>query len=645
MNLQPKHIALSILLILYILLSVATLSYAYFTNEGFGFPLDDPWIHLQFAKNLHQYGSFSYYQDEMVTSGSTAPLYTLLLAAGFFFTNNELILSYVLGILFSLLAVVYFYRLLEILFPTKTLYAFAGTLLLVLEPRLQWAGLSGMETSLFIFLILATSYYWMKRAPVATGLFGGMLLWTRPEAIILFVALGADLVLARIAVSREGKKTESSRAGTLQWLFPTLAVLGALGAGYVLFNYLLSGSLLPNTYAAKVKYYAHGGGMYPSRVLQFLSDGHLIVFSVLAAAGIAQTVTSVIRRRPAIILVPLLFSVGMFLAYWIKLPYLYQNGRYLIPILPFILLLGLVGMDWLLTVAGRTIRLGEQQRKALTVVLFLYLGIHFLVGSWESRALYQDFCKYISDRQVRTALWIRDHLPGNAVVATHDVGAVAYYSERRIVDMVGLISPEMIENIGHLDRLKAFLIRGGVTHLALLRNWFEVVNVNPVFQTNEQTPEIMEVFEFDPDKAHFTSSQVGKLTDVGWQFLVRGNVVQGVTLVERAVQLDPNSSRARHRFGWGLMMIGRLDQAEEELNKALELHPTNWEARFALAQVSLRRNRPREAIGRLEQLTKDKPDMVPAYQALAQIYAQTGDTARARLLVDEFHKRNKQATD
>ena len=68
-------------------------------NGGSGFPLDDAWIHLQFARNLHEYGSFSYFQDRMVTSGSTSPLYTLLLAAGFFLTSNEMILSYALGIL------------------------------------------------------------------------------------------------------------------------------------------------------------------------------------------------------------------------------------------------------------------------------------------------------------------------------------------------------------------------------------------------------------------------------------------------------------------------------------------------------------------------------------------------------------------
>ena len=63
-----------------------------------GFPLDDPWIHLQYAKNLHDFGSFSYYRNELVTAGTTSPLYTFLCAAGLFVTRDVMVLSYTLGI-------------------------------------------------------------------------------------------------------------------------------------------------------------------------------------------------------------------------------------------------------------------------------------------------------------------------------------------------------------------------------------------------------------------------------------------------------------------------------------------------------------------------------------------------------------------
>ena len=77
-------VALALILALGLAASCLTGSRAFQRNGTNGFPLDDPWIHLQFAKNLHAYGHYSYYKAEMVTSGSTSPLYTLILALGFF---------------------------------------------------------------------------------------------------------------------------------------------------------------------------------------------------------------------------------------------------------------------------------------------------------------------------------------------------------------------------------------------------------------------------------------------------------------------------------------------------------------------------------------------------------------------------------
>jgi len=46
-----------------------------------GFPLDDSWIHLHFARNIAEGAGFAYNPGAPV-AGSTAPLWTLLLALG-----------------------------------------------------------------------------------------------------------------------------------------------------------------------------------------------------------------------------------------------------------------------------------------------------------------------------------------------------------------------------------------------------------------------------------------------------------------------------------------------------------------------------------------------------------------------------------
>lgn len=646
MKLEPKHVVITVLLLAGLLMSVLTASFAYYTNEGFGFPLDDPWIHLQFAKNLHHYGSFSYYKSDIVTSGSTAPLYTFLLAAGFFVTSNEMLLSYALGVGFLLCGAISMYRLSEKLFGDRIAVAAAATLLLVLEPRIQWIALSGMETTLFVFLLLAVVYYYFARRPVPLGICAGLLMWTRPEAVILFGAILANEVYHRFIVAGANKRREEEHV-PLRWLTLSTIITALLALSYVAFNFLLSGSLLPNTYAAKVKYYAAGGEDFPAQVLTFLTGGVHGVLGVLAGIGILAVLVDIVKRRESRFLIPLLFSAGMFLAYWMKLPYLYQNGRYLMPILPFVILLGLSGTDVLFRLASPVVAFlaSEKAQAVVKHLVFALLVVLSAYGSWDGRTMYQDFCKYITDRQVKTALWVRDHLPKDAIVATHDVGALGYYSERRIVDMVGLISPEMIQNIGDLGKLEESLVRQHVTHLAVLRSWFEVVNINPIYQTNEQKPEVMEVFEFQPARIHITSKRVNWLTNTGWQYLIRGNVQQGGPYVENAVQADPNSSRAHHHFGWALMMVNQFERSELEFRKALELQPDNWRAYFALAQIPLRQGKTQEGIAKLQQLLKLNPSMLVALQQLGQIYQAQGDTAQARKYLDLYKAKMQPNSD
>ena len=54
----------------------------YLLDGRLGLPLDDGWIHLQFARNLAAGEGLAYNPGELV-AGSTAPLWTALLSIGF----------------------------------------------------------------------------------------------------------------------------------------------------------------------------------------------------------------------------------------------------------------------------------------------------------------------------------------------------------------------------------------------------------------------------------------------------------------------------------------------------------------------------------------------------------------------------------
>ncbi|MCZ7668389.1 MAG: hypothetical protein M5U34_14955 [Chloroflexi bacterium] len=81
----------------YLLLALLTLAVSAFfirsqlavTGGVLGAPLDDAWIHFQFARNLSQGNGFSFNPGE-ATPGSTAPLWTMLLAGVGLFTEDFL---------------------------------------------------------------------------------------------------------------------------------------------------------------------------------------------------------------------------------------------------------------------------------------------------------------------------------------------------------------------------------------------------------------------------------------------------------------------------------------------------------------------------------------------------------------------------
>ena len=186
--------------------------------------------------------------------------------------------------------------------------------------------------------------------------------------------------------------------------------------------------------------------------------------------------------------------------------------------------------------------------------------------------------------------------------------------------MVGLVSPEMIDNIGNLDKLRQYLVRKKVTHLALLRNWFEVVNENPLFQTDESSPEIMEVFPFDPARAHFTPQLAGRMSGAAASELSAGNLVEAGRLLTNSLEIDPQSSRSHLLLGRAFYLAGNLKRASEEVQTALRLHPQYWEAHAASAEISLKENRPGEAVNTLEALIKTNPSYANGYRLLAGVY-------------------------
>jgi hypothetical protein len=72
---------------------------------------------------------------------------------------------------------------------------------------------------------------------------------------------------------------------------------------------------------------------------------------------------------------------------------------------------------------------------------------------------------------VDTAKWVAQNVPSGALIAAHDIGALGYFDQHELVDLAGLISPEVVPFLANDDRLAAYMDAQGVQNLIAFPGW------------------------------------------------------------------------------------------------------------------------------------------------------------------------------
>ncbi len=95
-----------------------------------------------------------------------------------------------------------------------------------------------------------------------------------------------------------------------------------------------------------------------------------------------------------------------------------------------------------------------------------------------ARAYAQDV-RIIDTELVAAGSWLATETPSPAVVGAHDIGAIGYFSERKLVDTAGLISPEVIPFIRDEPQLLKFLEQTGVAYFVTFPSWYPQLVQDP----------------------------------------------------------------------------------------------------------------------------------------------------------------------
>ena len=414
-------------------------------------PLDDVFIHFDFARQAARGHPFEWSPGAGYSSGGTSLLYPFVLVPGFWLGLSGLNLMQWAAIVAcvcvfgTLLALRRLWRGL----PRATSYLLPPAFLCV--GALDWSLWSGMEVALFLGLwslaIVAWDDLWLAaddaRAPYAQaallGISGLLVCATRPEGI------GALFVLAASALWKQRRRAP---LGLLLLTALALVPAGSVLVGHALANRWLTGD--STAAGALVKLEMHHPYMTRAevigawwfhfkyqvlRVTQYhFADISWLGWSAWLVAGYALWAPS--TRRGAVVL-------WLSMLTWVSIVALngqvrWQNERYTMP-----------AVAWLLTSAalGLGAAFAQLERRRVRSLIPALCGV-LLSGLflWRQAPRFREqlwffgrASRNIYDQHVRAGRKLRDEFrPQPTRVLVGDAGAIPYISDLPALDIIGL---------------------------------------------------------------------------------------------------------------------------------------------------------------------------------------------------------------
>ena len=409
-----------------------------------GLPLDDSYIYLTYAKQFGRAQPFTYFPGGGYSAGSTSVLWPMLLAPFWTLGARGHALVWVsFGMCSALYAAVAVgcYR-----FVARLRGALAGVLCGVLVLAIApfaWCALSGMEVALASALLVGTLLLLVREPTLgrprwllvaclaATSL-------SRPEATLLVGAIVGVRAIQQL-------RAQQWRAAG--WWLASLAPVVA----WLVANKLIAGHYVPNTAIAKSHFYLPGFDWtywwdavtsQSGRMLRglFWDGASPLVWPRLVAAlflvGAVRVAWWARREKQYLVgaLVVLAPVVMMLAVVATSGLWSFQNYRYIAPALPLLMIPVAIG----LAPAGRSpaVRRAWYAGAIVLVLLFARAARPRVVAD---ARLYAQGAMDTNTQVVAIGRYVHDKLP-DANVMFHDAGAIAYYGDTRVFDMLGLVT-------------------------------------------------------------------------------------------------------------------------------------------------------------------------------------------------------------
>jgi hypothetical protein len=553
-------------------------------------PLDDAYIHFQYARQIARGHPWQYNDGDPPSTGATSPLYPFVLAAGYLIGfSGERLVWFALGIGVLCLALsawlifcitsLLLERTIQPDIALARLTPLGAAVLFLLTGAIQWTYLSAMESGLFTVFVLAAFFAFLAQSgPANTRFYAHPAFWialatlTRPEGLIL----AGVLWLVAVAQTWQLKETLDWKAKAVSiakdtWPY-TLAVLAGI-LSYLL-NVALTGSPIATGAQAKSWF-----GNVPFRAMDILESilanyrrilarfvaGMLaprewVLFPGLLLLAALGWIALLRRQRWAeVILTVGWFALGT-LATASLITATWHFGRYQVPFLAILAPIAALGVvtliisaEWLLM----KLRLPRRVPELFAAGLLLALFGAALISTLRARELYELSIGTVTGQHLVIGDWIRDNLPPGTRVGVHDTGAIRYVSQRPTYDMIGLTTQGAATAFRHGSGSIFERLEHSPSRPIYFASYPDAVSLPYIAATDLFAVELLRTTV--PDFAN-AAGPVQSVYQTDWHLADSGNQIYQPDMLRRTS---------------GMKLLDRLDLADLEEEAAHDL--TFWE--------------------------------------------------------------------
>ncbi len=430
----------------------------YYYCKSFNFVQDDSYITFRYVKNFTDGHGLVFNIGERV-EGYTCFLWVMLLSLFKILGFSFISFSQTIGIIFSLLALYFTFRISTDIFNKEgtaiyiSVFSLGAAAMLMANGAFAYWSVSGMETGMFGFLITLGIYLYLKEIKRGgTGFNYSSIVFllaslTRPEGNLIFAVTVLHKIIITVRAKKENKISGLISKNNIIWIsaYVVPAVI------FMIWRYSYYGYLLPNTFYAKT-----GGSLeYIKSGLNYFTD----FASTYGLYGLLLIIPFfTIRNKEKFNLY--LYLLMVFYVFCLYVIFIggdvLRPARFFVPLLPVFYILVQEGTASLFKMFEK--KNSFTLSTSFGAIAFLMIAFVTFKPQFDQIKKYSELENGLVDKMRISGQWLKNKQTASGktlTVAATTIGAISYYSEVTLIDMLGLTDKEVAHNPQPIPEISA----------------------------------------------------------------------------------------------------------------------------------------------------------------------------------------------